>query len=100
MASVNTFTVRFDERTKQILCALLDNAISQTSQGITAGDYSEELLQQHEELMQVKRGILYSRPEETETEPVEEPVVGPEAGINGGKGLDTPTYENVDLDLS
>ena len=84
-SSVTTFTVRFDERTKQILCALLDNAIQQTSQGITAGDYSEELLQQHEELVQVKRGILYSRPEVPE---VEEP-----------EAEETPSGD-VDLDLS
>ena len=63
------FSIRFDERTKQVLCAVLDNAISQTSQSITAGDYREELLQQHEELVQVKRGILYSRPEEVQPEP-------------------------------
>ena len=85
MEQVTTFTVRFDERTKQILCALLDQAISQTSQGITAGDYSEELLQQHEELVQVKRGILYTRPEVPE-------VKEPEA-------QDTPTGD-IDLDLS
>ena len=86
MTAVTTFTVRFDERTKQILCALLDNAIQQTSQGITAGDYSEEILQQHEELVQVKRGILYTRPEVPE---VKEPEV-----------QDTPTTGDIDLDLS
>ena len=80
-----TFSIRFDERTKQILCAVLDNTIQQVSQNISAGDYSEELLSQHEELVQVKRGILYTRPDE-----VEEPVVGPEAGINGGHGVDAP----------
>ena len=60
------FSVKFDERTKQILIALLENAISQTSSGITAGDYSDELLNQHEELSQVKNGLLYTRPEEVE----------------------------------
>ena len=68
METQNLFSVRFDERTKQVLCAVLDNAISQTSQQITAGDYREELLQQHEELVQVKRGILYSRPEEVQVD--------------------------------
>ena len=73
MEPVKTFTIRFDERTKQILVSLLDNGIVQTSQAITAGDYSEELLQQHEELVQVKNGILYTRPEEVvESEPVTE----------------------------
>ena len=62
------FSVRFDERTKQILVSLLENAIQQTSSGITAGNYSEELLAQHEELTQVKNGLLYTRPEEVELE--------------------------------
>ena len=67
------FSVRFDERTKQILVALLENAISQTSASITAGDYDEQLLNQHEELSQVKNGLLYTRPEEVEPEePVKE----------------------------
>ena len=90
MEPVTTFTVRFDERTKQILCSLLDQACAQVSQQITAGDYSEEALQTHEELVQVKRGILYSRPETPE---VEEPVVGPEAPVNGGEGIVPPTAD-------
>ena len=62
------FSIRFDERTKQILVNLLENAIQQTSSGITAGNYSEEILAQHEELTQVKNGLLYTRPEEVELE--------------------------------
>ena len=62
------FSVRFDERTKQILVALLENAISQTSASITDGDYSDELLNQHEELSQVKSGLLYTKPEEVEVQ--------------------------------
>ena len=53
---------------------------------ILKGDYDQEVLQQHEELLQLHRGILYVRPD---PEPeVEEPVVGPEAGINGGTGVE------------
>ena len=62
------FSLTFDERTKQILVALLDRAISETSAGIAGGDYSEALLQQHDELSQVKRGILFTQPTETEVE--------------------------------
>ena len=87
MDSVTTFTVRFDERTKQILVSLLEQATAQVTQQISAGDYSEEALQAHEELVQVKRGILYARPETAE---VEEPVVGPEAPVNGGEGIVPP----------
>ena len=74
---VKTFSVRFDERTKQILLLLLDNGIQQTTQQIAAGDYSDELLQQHEELSQVKRGILYTKPDEPE-EVEEKPKETPE----------------------
>ena len=76
MDEVKTFSVRFDERTKQILISVLDNAIQQTASVITAGDYSEQVLNQHEELTQVKRGILYTRPDEPEEvkEPEAEPV--------------------------
>ena len=44
MMEQKLFTVRFDERTKQILIALLENGISNASQAIIAGDYSEEVL--------------------------------------------------------
>ena len=73
MDTTKTFSIRFDERTKQILVMLLDNGIQQTTQAITAGDYSEELLAQHEELTQVKRGILYTRPDESEEVKEEKP---------------------------
>ena len=66
MEQTTTFSVRFDERTKQILVSLLENGIQQTSQAIIAGDYKDELLSQHEELTQVKNGILYTRPDEAE----------------------------------
>ena len=70
MEPTEVFSVRFDRRTKQILVSLLDQAIAQTSSVITEGNYSEEVLQQHEELSQVKRGLLYTRPDEVEEEPV------------------------------
>ena len=72
MDTPKTFSVRFDERTKQILVTLLENGIQQTSQAIIAGDYNEELLSQHEELTQVKNGILYTRPDTPEEPPKEE----------------------------
>ena len=75
---VKTFSVRFDERTKQILLMLLDNGIQQTTQQIAAGDYSDELLQQHEELSQIKRGILYTKPDEPEEVTEEKPKETPE----------------------
>ena len=70
MDKVEVFSVRFDKRTKQLLIAVLNNAIAQASAAITEGDYSDELLSQHEELTQVKNGLLYTKPEEVEVEPV------------------------------
>ena len=69
MDKVEVFSVRFDKRTKQLLIAVLNNAIAQASAAITEGDYSDELLSQHEELSQVKNGLLYTKPEEVEVEP-------------------------------
>ena len=66
MNEENTFSVRFDTRTKQVLISCLDAAIQQIGNAIAAGNYSEEVLNQHEELTQVKRGILYTRPDEKE----------------------------------
>ena len=97
MTTQNLFSVRFDERTKQVLCALLDNAVTQTSNAITAGDYSEELLQQHEELVQVKRGILYTRPEEVEVkeEPqTPEPEAAPVNQTGGVEMYKSQEYRN------
>ena len=97
MTTQNLFSVRFDERTKQVLCALLDNAVTQTSNAITAGDYSEELLQQHEELVQVKRGILYTRPEEVEVkeEPeAPEPEAAPVNQTGGVEMYKSQEYRN------
>ena len=69
---MKTFSVRFDERTRQILVMLLENGISQTTAQLLTGDYNEELLQQHEELTQVKNGILYTKPDEEEQPTQEE----------------------------
>ena len=68
-----TFSVRFDERTKQILVGLLENGIQQTSGMITGGNYSDELLNQHEEFTQIKNGILYTRPDKEEVKKEETP---------------------------
>ena len=68
MDKVEVFSVRFDKRTKQILINLLNNAISMTSSAIAEGDYSDDMLNQHEELSQVKNGLLYTKPEEVDLE--------------------------------
>lgn len=73
------FTIRFDARTKAVIVQALQEAHTRAVGAVCSGDYSEETLTRVEELSQVVRGVLYTRPE---TPAVEEPVVGPEAGAN------------------
>ena len=83
-----TYTLRIDERGREVLLQALRLVKNAAEEPIAKGDYDQETLQQHEELLQLHRGILYVRPDpEPETE-TEEPVVGPEAGINGGRGVE------------
>ena len=81
-----TYTLRIDERGREVLLQALRMVKNAAEEPILKGDFDQETLQQHEELLQLHRGILYVRPD---PEPeVEEPVVGPEAPINGGHGVD------------
>ena len=75
-----TYTIRMDDRGREVLLSALKLVKNAAEEPILKGDFDEELLKQHEELLQLHRGVLYVRPD---SEPeVEEPVVGPEAGIN------------------
>lgn len=85
---MSTFTFRIDQRGREVLLNAVKMVRDAAAEPIVAGDNSQELLQQHEELLQLHRGLLYTSPDE---EVVEEPVVGPEAGVNGGHGVDAPT---------
>ena len=83
-----TFTLRIDDRGREVLLNALKLVKNAAEEPILKGDFDQDLLQQHEELLQLHRGVLYVRPD---PEPeVEEPVVGPEAGVNGGHGVDNP----------
>ena len=75
-----TYTLRIDDRGREVLLQALRLVKNAAEEPILKGDFDDETLQQHEELLQLHRGVLYVRPD---PEPeVEEPVVGPEAGIN------------------
>ena len=75
-----TYTLRIDDRGREVLLQALKMVKNAAEEPILKGDFDSELLQQHEELLQLHRGVLYVRPDpEPETE---EPVGGPEAGIN------------------
>jgi hypothetical protein len=81
-----TYTLRIDDRGREVLLQALRMVKNAAEEPILQGDFDQETLQQHEELLQLHRGILYVRPD---PEPeVEEPVVGPEAPINGGHGVE------------
>ena len=85
-----TYTLRIDERGREVLLQAVKMVKNAAEEPILKGDYDSEVLQQHEELLQLHRGILYVRPdpEPVVEEETEEPVVGPEAPVNGGHGLD------------
>jgi hypothetical protein len=84
-----TYTLRIDDRGREVLLQALKLVRNAAEEPIIKGEFDDETLRQHEELLQLHRGVLYVRPD---PEPeVEEPVVGPEAPINGGQGVDNPT---------
>ena len=85
-----TYTLRIDERGREVLLQAVKMVKNAAEEPILKGDFDSEVLQQHEELLQLHRGILYVRPdpEPVVEEETEEPVVGPEAPVNGGHGLD------------
>ena len=86
-----TFTIRFDGRTKGVLVQALLDAQTRAAAAVVNGSYEDQSLLAAEEIGQVLRGILMTRPEATPEETPEEPVVGPEAGINQQTGsVDIP----------
>ena len=61
------FTVNFDSRTKEVLLDCLSKELILAEDAIRSGDYSTEALTRHEELLRIKRGILYVSPKVDET---------------------------------
>ena len=74
------YTLRIDDRGREVLLNALKLVRNAAEEPILGGNFDQEVLEQHEELLQLHRGVLYVRPDPEEL--VEEPVVGPEAGIN------------------
>jgi len=58
------FKITFDTRSKEILLDALNKEIILAEDAIRSGDYSQEAFIRMEELFRLKRGILYSKPEE------------------------------------
>ena len=59
------FQVNFDTRTKEILLDCLLKELLLAEDAIRSGDYSTEALTRYEELLRVRRGLLYTQPKET-----------------------------------
>ena len=58
------FQINFDTRTKEILLDCLLKELLLAEDAIRSGDYSTESLTRYEELLRVRRGILYTQPQE------------------------------------
>lgn len=57
-----SFSVSFDSRSKEVLLDCLKKELIIAEAAIRGGDYSQEALVRHEEILQLVRGILYSKP--------------------------------------
>jgi len=57
------FTIKFDSRSKEVILDCLKKELAIAEEEIRGGNYTEEALVRHEELLQIIRGVLYSRPE-------------------------------------
>jgi hypothetical protein len=67
MATIITFALRFDAQTKSVIVdALSDKLRAAEQQLVATGEYSEENVGYLNFLNQVKNGVLYTQPEETE----------------------------------
>lgn len=78
-----TYTFKLDDRGRQVLINALRLVKNAAEEPLLNGEFTEENYSQFEELNLLHRGVLFVRPD---PDP-EEPVVGPEAPINGGSGL-------------
>lgn len=57
------FSIKFDSRSKEVILDCLKRELTIAEDEIRNGDYSESALIRHEEIFQLIRGVLYSRPE-------------------------------------
>ena len=60
-----TYTVSFDHRSKCILVDLLEKARQEQQAQIIDGNTEDQTLYAHEELLQLLRGVLYAKPQQT-----------------------------------
>ena len=89
MSLIKVYTLRVDARSKDIILSALSDLTARVEAAVSAGAEDESTLKAYDEVLQLRRGIALAPGEEIDTdklqqpsEDVEEPVVGPEAGIN------------------
>ena len=93
MAQIKVYTLRIDGRSKDIILSALSDLQNRVESAVSNGATDEGTMQAYDEVLQLRRGIALAPGEEVDTEalqnaqmadeaPAEEPVVGPEAGIN------------------
>jgi len=93
MALIKVYTLRIDGRSKDIILSALSDLQNRIESAVSNGASDEGTTQAYDEILQLRRGIALAPGEEVDTEalqaaqeaaeaPAEEPVVGPEAGIN------------------
>ena len=56
------FSITFDVRSKEVLLDCLKKELALAEEAIRSGDYTDEAFIRHEELIQLIRGVLYSKP--------------------------------------
>jgi hypothetical protein len=61
-----TFSIRFDTRSKEVLLDSLRKELIIAETEIRSGNYSDDALVRHEEILQHFRGVLYAKPETQE----------------------------------
>ena len=69
---IKTYSIRFDERTRDLILISLAQHQAQYEAEIAAGNKSEVALETYDQLGQVRRGILLTPGEEVETDDLEE----------------------------
>ena len=71
MATITTYSIRFDGRSKELILLALGNLHQQLEQQVQqTGD--QNVLTTYDQVGQVRRGILLAPPEEVETEDLEQ----------------------------
>ena len=70
MSTIKTYSIRYDERTREVLLAALNNLLANVEQQVRDGVEGADVA--YDQVSQVKRGVLLAPGEDTEVEDLEE----------------------------